>query len=267
MPFSIEEMLTVTENPQIKWINIVGYEKAGKTKTLMELAKHIDCLYVDFDIVAGTKPYPGSVLRVGEPSYLPGEKVVSVVDFITKVIPEMHKLNKKILILDPVNEFVDMVKDQLMGQFGVDDLKNYKMAGVGNGWNILYAKIQNYFAQFFAAFPLIITVSHLKLDKYFSGDTAAIQGAQLDFPGKTQQYVQRNADAHFVFTSKKDEHGKWMSMINEENSASMIQVPLGCRDFEFVHRVNTGDDLIIEIGKMFGKDITLTQPSRQEIKL
>jgi len=268
MTFNIDDYITTQTSPQLKWINIVGYEKAGKTKTLMELSKHLNTLYVDFDIVAGTKPYTGKVLRVGQPSHLPGERNISVVDFITQVIPEMKNMNKQILILDPVNEFVELVREQLMTQFGIDDLKNYRLAGVGNGWTVLYSKIQDYFQEFFAAFPIVITVTHLKLDKYFAGDVAAIQGAQLDLVGKIQQYVQRNADAHLVFTSKKDEHGKWMSVINEENSTSMIQVPLGCRDFAFLKRVTTGDDLIREIGLMFNKEIIIQndQPL-QEIKL
>jgi len=267
MTFNIDEFVTNRTAPGIKWIDIVGYEKAGKTKTLVELAKHVPSLYVDFDI-RGTKPYEGQFLQVGaNGSEKKNDKIVPLVDFITKIMPHMHEMDKKILILDPVNEFVDMVKDQLMMQFGVDDLANYKVAGIGNGWNVLYSKISGYFQTFFKAYDLVITVTHLKLDKYSYGDTATIQGAKLDLTGKTLNFVQRNADAHLVFTAKKDEHGKWLTLVNEDTSSTMINIPLGCRDYKFLTRIETGEDLIREIGKMFGKDINISVSEQKEIIL
>lgn len=265
--FDLNDIITTRVAPGIKWINIVGYEKAGKTRALVELAKHIPSLYVDLDFI-GTKPYKGNFLRVGNETRLDGgEPVVGIVDFVSKVMPRMESMNKKILILDPVNEFVELIKSQLMSQFKVDDLKDYSVKGIGNGWVILYSKIQNYFQQFFKAFPLVITVTHLKLDKYFAGDVAAIQGAQLDLTGKTQQYVQRNADAHLVFTAREHEKGRWTTFVNEDNAMSMIKVPLGSRDYEFLKHVVTADDLIVEIGKMFGMDIVVSYPEPEAIRL
>lgn len=267
MEFNLNDFVTTRSAPGIKWIDIVGYEKAGKTKTLVELSKHIPSLYVDFDL-QGTKPYEGQFIQVAPTASVEGAaRIISLVDFINKIMPNMEHMGKKILILDPINEFVDMVKDQLLAQFGVSDLADYKVTGMGNGWTILYNKIQTYFQTYFKAFDLVITVTHLKLDKYFAGDIAAIQGAKLDLVGKTQQFVQRNADVHLVFTSKKNEHGKWVTLINEDTANSMISVPLGCRDYKFLERLETGEDLIREVGKMFGKEIVISYSPNKEITL
>ena len=237
----IDKYIEESDTQIISWMNIAGYQKSGKTTTLIELLKHVPGVLVDFE--KGTKAYKGKFIKIGE------NNLKMFFDFI-----EDCKRNRdhgiEILVLDPFTKLVSMYTDHLMVKYNVSNLSDKKIAGVGNGWTILYQRFYKLMSDLWELFPLVLTVSHLKLDNNFT-DSKAVKIADLDLVGKLKNFVHREVDAHMVFTGGKDDEGSFITKVNDDSNSEIIQVPLGHRRYDFIENIRTNEDFIVEIAKLF----------------
>jgi len=233
------------ETPKIKWIDISGYTKSGKTSTLVELAKHVKLLHVDCE--NGTKPY------IGNFCHITANNLADLPRLLQEAKQHPDQFDHVICVIDPWTKLVSMIADGLLKSSGKDNLKDISQAGVGNGWTLLYQKVIRLMERIWEVFPLVITVSHLRLDNNFT-DSKAVKIVDLDLMGKIKNFHLRECDCFFVFTSDTVD-GKFVTRVNDDQNSDLIKVPLGMRGYDFVERIKTSEDLIEEIGSWFGKEI------------
>lgn len=258
----LSKYITVSHTPTIKWIGVEGYDKSGKTETLIELSRHIPTLYVDFE--KGTGPYINAeVMHVSQEG---SSDTISVINFMNEVVPQFASNSKyRILVLDPFTTLANYVMDALMRKMNVNNLADYTEKGIGNGWNVYYDKMITFITRCMASFDLVITVSHLKLSEHFITDAKKISIADIDLVGQFKQYVKRTANANFIFTSRIMD-GKYTTLINNDKDGDVIRTLLGSRDYPFIQRIKNRDDFLREICMMFDVEYKPSTVERKEIK-
>ena len=248
MPLSDLTVNHVT--PKLKWINLLGYNKSGKTKTLVKLSKLIPTFIIDADRV-GSKPYIGAktFVHVGLDDTV---DEMSVLTFSKRILPEILVQNEyKIAVVDPVTSFFVYMQDSLMKGWNIKDLKDKQIEGLGNGWTYLYRRFETIMNQLFASFDLVITVSHLKMAQHYKGDSIKVSYGDINLIGQARDYVADKADCHLAFYDGVDEKGKHISKINWVDDTGLREINIGSRHYKFVERIKTDEDFLKEMCKMF----------------
>ncbi len=245
------------EHPSIKWINIAGYEKSGKTSSLVELSKHVPMLIVDFE--QGTRPYAGNFLHVFDEHKYNAQghlERMNVIDFMDMMISNKgSQIAEKIIVLDPWTTMTDKIMTACTKLWNVKKLVDHQVSGVGNGWSIMYNNINDFLSAIFETFPLLITVSHLKLDTNLGAqDSKLVRIADLDLIGKLKSLTHKKADAHLVFTGETID-GQFVTKINSNKNSDIINIPLGQRDYSFIRSMDTSVDFVKGMAGLFGVEL------------
>lgn len=220
-PFENEKWnkLTSEQKPHFKWINITGVGKRRKTLTLLELREHLRTAYFDFE--GGTGVYGTKIFRP--------QTYAEFTESFKNVCAEKKSLKLDLVVFDPFDGLVDYAFQHLMKEHNVEDLRDIKIPGTGNGWNLLYRNVRNIMASAFQIAPLVITVTHLKLSTISKNELKQISLADFNLVGQMKSFVNDQADAHLLFEKGISKDNKPIITVNTGSEHDYIQTTFGSR--------------------------------------
>lgn len=187
-------LATINTKPTLKWINITGAVKTGKTEFCVNLAEKLRTVYVDLEY--GTKAYKGS--------FIEASNFVELRQKMMWVEANLDKIKPQVIVLDPIDKLADMITQYYLRENLIDNLGDVPF---GKGWSDTRDILSNFINKCFEIAPLVITITHLKLSTSEVA-TSNITYLDMDLPGKTKSYVQNTVDSHIIFRRAVDDDGK-----------------------------------------------------------
>jgi hypothetical protein len=174
---------------EMRWLNISGFNKCGKTDFAVSLMEKLRVVYLDLE--EGTKRFLGP--------FLMASSLGELRDRYAFVRRNIQTIRPQVIIVDPFDRLYDWVEREYLQQNGLTVLewKNYgplrdKVAETLNAWKSLC--------------PLLITITHLNLAA-IGKNSNQITYLDMNVNGKVKSWVQDTVDANMLFKRKVDDDG------------------------------------------------------------
>jgi len=233
---NIEAMIDIQEKESIKWINITGATKVGKTEFLVKLAERKRVAIIDLE--KGTKVYKGSFVRA-----------YNFDEFRQKIMwleKNLDTIKPDIIAVDPLSNLTQMIEDDYLHK---NNIKNLADVPYGKGWSDTRDILVKVIRRLYRLAPLLITISHIK-SRILDESRGNITYMEMDYTGKTKNWIQKEADAHAVFIRSKDADGVPFLKVTFDSSAADTLSFAGSRVKEFYGDISAEDFMNILIEKM-----------------
>lgn len=213
----------------LRWLNIFGVGKCGKTTFAAQFMKEFRTLY--FDTEEGTNFIPDiKTIKVGN--------LQDMRKAFTFCHKNLDKLQPDIAVIDTLDVLYEMVAKDYCAKNGISNISDVPH---GKGWHEVREIFSATIDSIRRLSPLLITITHVNL-KALGDESESHSFVDLDLPGKLKTYVQNTADANIQLMRKRDDEGNSYLGINLDTSLPHQFAVTGSRVPE-LHDIETADEL------------------------
>jgi len=226
---------------RLRWINISGTQKAGKTTFLAELQKQ-GFRIAHLDLEDGTGSLEGG--RYLKPASLDEFRKLSLY-----LAQNKDHLNLDIVAVDTMDVLYDWFQQEYLLDNRLLSLSEEKY---GKGWHEVRKSLMKSVRYLKQAAPLLITITHMKLT-VLQDNNKVITYEDMDLMGQTKTEVLYKADALLVFRTIRMEDGSIVLTVRTDQSSPNSISFAGARD-DRLYQVRTGPELIAYLSRMLGRE-------------
>jgi hypothetical protein len=247
-----ERAIHVQFQKEVRWINILGYGKKGKTEFCIDLMRHLKTAYLDLD--NGTSLVPGFM----------GFKAESFEELRTKAgwinsrrvkDSQQQPIKLDLIVVDTLDAMLQLASRYYCEQ---NNLTSVGEVSYGAGWEDVRVLFERTIDGIMSMCKLLITVTHLK-HSALGMDEERLSFFDMNLSGKVKQMVIDRVDANMVFTRAIDTSGQPYARVRIDNTNEGSTQFAGSRDPE-LYSIETAKDLKAYILRQF----TITLPSEEE---